>query len=819
MPLGGSMLLPFQIFVPDTLGDLGPISVDERFSTLVSTLMPQYVQNDHQKFVTFIKAYFEFLEIHGNPRAEAVRLGSYTDIDRTLEDFVQYFKSTYLLDFPDTLADGVSDKLAVKNSSDFYSEKGNAESINYLFKLLFNVPADVESPKDKLFKISDADYEPTTIIFTSHYNGKGELTAFKGSLVEQRLLDDFTSDVVASALIDDITFHLDDGVEYAKIFLKEVRGTFKPNHYLEFYRANRNRKIIERTFPIVSNLRVTAKGRNYAVGDDITVDDSAKKLVLSSEVTSVNSLGEIQTISSTPYQNKIYFPGESYSISVFSASGVGAGFTLDGLSTTSTNKNSFTSSRSRLSSDSFIQDNFRFQSYSYVVKAEKQLKEYADLLKRIFHPAGSVMFSEFANTSSFIGVKFEDKIFQDTNFINPVIGNFMPYTFGATKDFRGDTYGVLNGDFYPDGFNGITAATIGNFDGLGNPVKHDPYNSGTFVGGPIGGFTFGEIDPDFFIDGSTKEGYTRAESPQATYVSTDDRNSKFYIISRHPKTFLTQNLAASTDSSLGIENVDPVNNRFIKSRNGDPKIITKTIKLYFDNAAGISTGFAVDDIVRQKIPNKPEAIGIITSVDELRDENTNFYNNKSVNEIIAEFNANRTRLDLGVEAATDAEVSETVESRVGSKFTSSTNTFTTSSEASFATSSELVEVDLKTFASGKKSLVTKTTDITPQAIVKDNPDGKFQQSVKTSEVISGQTLKASAITVRVLSGEFSNESDRNGNRFTVKSDNTGEAFLATGLNSDKTIKGTASQETISATVPEFLDINIGDFLNYLELGN
>jgi len=55
MPVGGSMLLPFQIFVPDTLGDLGPISVDERFSTLVSTLMPQYVQNDHQKFVTFIK--------------------------------------------------------------------------------------------------------------------------------------------------------------------------------------------------------------------------------------------------------------------------------------------------------------------------------------------------------------------------------------------------------------------------------------------------------------------------------------------------------------------------------------------------------------------------------------------------------------------------------------------------------------------------------------------------------------------------------------------------------------------------------------------
>ena len=337
MPVGGSLLLPFQIFVPDPLDDLGPISVDERFSTLISTLMPQYVQDDHQKFITFIKAYFEYLEIHGNPRAEAVRLETYTDIDRTLDDFVEYFKSTYLANFPDSLASGASDDLAIKNSSDFYGEKGNSLSINYLFKILFNISASVDTPKDKLFKISDSDYSPNTILFSSHYNGKESLSQFKGSQVEQRFLDDFDSDVVARALIDDITFHLDDGVEYAKIFLKEVRGKFKPNQYVEFYRSDRNRKIIERTFPIVSNLSIVDKGRNYAVGDDITVTDSSNKLVLSSEVKSVNSLGEVQSISSTPQQNKIFFSGETYNISVFSAAGSGAGFTLDGENATSAN--------------------------------------------------------------------------------------------------------------------------------------------------------------------------------------------------------------------------------------------------------------------------------------------------------------------------------------------------------------------------------------------------------------------------------------------------------------------------------------------------
>ena len=127
--------------------------------------MPQYVQDDHQKFIAFLRAYFEYLEIHGNPRAEAVRLGTYTDIDRTLEDFVQYFKSTYLSNFPDDLASGVSDTLAVKNSNDFYGEKGNSLSINYLFKVLFNLEASVDTPKDKLFKISDSDYQPNTVPF------------------------------------------------------------------------------------------------------------------------------------------------------------------------------------------------------------------------------------------------------------------------------------------------------------------------------------------------------------------------------------------------------------------------------------------------------------------------------------------------------------------------------------------------------------------------------------------------------------------------------------------------------------------------------
>ena len=65
MGYGGSALLPLQIFSPDLFQDYGPLSVDERFSTLISNIFPEFVEADYPKFISFIKAYFEYLEIYG----------------------------------------------------------------------------------------------------------------------------------------------------------------------------------------------------------------------------------------------------------------------------------------------------------------------------------------------------------------------------------------------------------------------------------------------------------------------------------------------------------------------------------------------------------------------------------------------------------------------------------------------------------------------------------------------------------------------------------------------------------------------------------
>ena len=138
---------------------------------------------------------------------------------------------------------------------------------------------------------------------------------------------------------------------------------------------------------------------------------------------------------------------------------------------------------------------------------------------------------------------------------------------------------------------------------------------------------------------------------------------------------------------------------------------------------------------------------------------------------------------------------------------------------SYAQSTEFVEVDTTvTREAGveKESLTIITSNKTPTSIIKENPTGNFQTSVKTSEVIQPKTLKAFTLTVDVISGEFSNETGRNGERYQVTSDNSGSGLLATGLNNDNSVKGTGSVFKEFIDEVEFMDVRISEFLNYLE---
>ena len=86
-------------------------------------------------FVTFLEAYYEWMEQQSNA-IEATRSARIVnDIDTTLDAFVTYFKEDYLLVLDSFL---MIKKALLKNIKEFYQLKGTDKALILLFRMLFN---------------------------------------------------------------------------------------------------------------------------------------------------------------------------------------------------------------------------------------------------------------------------------------------------------------------------------------------------------------------------------------------------------------------------------------------------------------------------------------------------------------------------------------------------------------------------------------------------------------------------------------------------------------------------------------------------------
>lgn len=96
------------------------------------------------------------------------------DIDRTLDEYVDFFMKEYLegfpLSFPTQSESGDIDvdnfkKFLIKNSKQFYQSKGTEDSFKFFFRAIFNEEIDLKYPKEDIFKTSDNNFENSKIIF------------------------------------------------------------------------------------------------------------------------------------------------------------------------------------------------------------------------------------------------------------------------------------------------------------------------------------------------------------------------------------------------------------------------------------------------------------------------------------------------------------------------------------------------------------------------------------------------------------------------------------------------------------------------------
>lgn len=133
-------------------------------SLFISDQLPQFVRDeaDYQTFISFLEAYYEFLETDKNVLDLSKNLLNYKDVDNTLEEFHKYFFNEFLQYFPEEIVNNKID--LVKYARELYQRKSTPASFKFLFRALYNSDCDTVNTRDFVLIPSDGKWQISRFI-------------------------------------------------------------------------------------------------------------------------------------------------------------------------------------------------------------------------------------------------------------------------------------------------------------------------------------------------------------------------------------------------------------------------------------------------------------------------------------------------------------------------------------------------------------------------------------------------------------------------------------------------------------------------------
>lgn len=252
------------------------MALDAKLSTLVENQFPAFYKEEGPKFLAFIKAYYQYLETTGKQQDIQRNLKNYKDIDDTLDEYIQYFRSELMPEIPD---DALADKrLLAKRIKDLYTTKGTIDSYKLLFKILYDEDVEINFPADQMLKVSDGDFRIDRYLVTHHdpraYTLIGK--TIKGT------------DSQAEGLVEDVKRLVAKNRDIDQILLSNVKGSF--NH-LE---AIQLKGVPNSYAPIVEcgirRVTVATGGGEYRKGDIVDIISSKTGAFAKAVVTDTSDL-------------------------------------------------------------------------------------------------------------------------------------------------------------------------------------------------------------------------------------------------------------------------------------------------------------------------------------------------------------------------------------------------------------------------------------------------------------------------------------------------------------------------------------------------
>lgn len=192
---------------------------------VIDKQVPNFVRENHSKFVRFLERYYEYLDQDENINDYIKNVLNYLDPDKTSIDFLLNFFDE-LRDIPKSFV--VDKRLLAKHIYDLYDSKGTEKSIQLLFRILFAEDIQIIYPSESILIASDGRWKQDIFITVSPKSG----------------------DLVYDSSFK-FTLENEDSSEVYSISPSKIEYETATNTYRIFFSATENAKIYLNQFFIV----------------------------------------------------------------------------------------------------------------------------------------------------------------------------------------------------------------------------------------------------------------------------------------------------------------------------------------------------------------------------------------------------------------------------------------------------------------------------------------------------------------------------------------------------------------------------------------
>jgi len=257
---------------------VGSEEIIKQISSQIESQFPAFIREEGPQFIAFLKAYYEYMEQSGSAGNAVRSLYDNQDIDRTVNDFIEYFRREFMIQIPSS---ALADKaLLAKHIREFYRARGSQESYKFLFRVLYNKEPDFYYPGDDILRASDGRWiQEVKVRVAEPFNVNPQ------TLETQRVIGEISG---ARATILSTQRLIVSGITVYDLTLENVVGTFVDGERI-IGENQTDYATVNSQIGSLKEISIISGGAGHNVGDSVEISGAGSTRVAEGRVTAITN--------------------------------------------------------------------------------------------------------------------------------------------------------------------------------------------------------------------------------------------------------------------------------------------------------------------------------------------------------------------------------------------------------------------------------------------------------------------------------------------------------------------------------------------------